>query len=144
MIARIRPSRLTDGPTCEALVRENWGGDAADRFCYQFYEAKHPRFFVAAELDTERFMGFSAFEPTMLMRDYYHLIWLAVGEEFKGLGFGKSLTKVRLDAIRMRGGSMVSLVTQKTAYFARFGFRPIDPMDNGWTLMSLRLSEVRI
>lgn len=130
---------------CAMLVLSNWGPDAADRSVMQmlkYFEGGDyaPHFYVAENLGI---IGFSAFCPSMKMRDSYDLIWIAVHRDYQGKGVGRALTQVRLDEIKRRGGSLVSLVTQKPKFFEGFGFKKVDDLDE-WCLMTRKLSPVRI
>lgn len=144
----IRKMERRDIQDCKKLVFDNWDWPAADRFkeqamlSFDTSNPYRPVFYVAET--SLGVCGFSAFEPSMLMKDAYHLIWIAVEVDYKSTGIGKALTNCRLEEIKKRGGSMVQLVTQKPGYFEKFGFFKLTPLDNGWWLMMIRLKEIDI
>jgi ribosomal protein S18 acetylase RimI-like enzyme len=155
----IREMMYHEMPACCALVRDNWGDEAADRARGQMIEyfkggAYAPVFYVAeagasvaggpiAGTGMYKVGGFAAFCPSMLMKDAYDLIWIAIDKRDQARGIGRRLTNHRLAEIRKRGGRIVSLMTQKPDYFARFGFEVALEMDS-WHLMVLKLQPVRI
>lgn len=144
----IRDMKYGDIAKCEAIVRAEWGDTAADRAQRQMlrmfttvHRPDAPHFYVA-DLNGE-VIGFSAFEPTSLMKDTYDLIWIALNPSAQGIGLGTGLLEVRLDEIKRRGGKLVCLMTEKPGFFRKFGFRTIEKFD-GWHLMILKLGKVEI
>lgn len=130
--------KYSEMPECVSLVHDNWGPVAAERARMQMIEYFRggeyaPHFFVAEYEGV--IIGFSAFEPTMLMRGAYNLIWIAVHKKHQAGGAGKLLTYARLEEIQRRGGQMVTLVTQKPHYFSKFGFFKLHHLGNEWYLM---------
>lgn len=149
----VRAMKYSEIPACCDLVRANWGAEAADRACgqmiayfrggtYAHNSGKYaPQFFVADE--GNGVVGFSAYQPSMRMKDAFDLIWIAVHADHQGKNLGTLLTQVRLAEIKKRGGSFVSLVTQKPRFFSKFGFRIVDIHDS-WCFMHMKLSKVEI
>lgn len=146
----IRDLKYKDLPTCAMLVEKEWGCEAAERAHQQMLEMfrlteaqKPPHFYVAEDSMTGEIIGFAGFEYTMLMKDNYNLIWIAISPKAQGLGLGKALTAQRLNEIKRRGGTLVALMTQKPNYFLQFGFEVTRVFD-GWHLMHLQLGKVGI
>lgn len=140
---QIRPPKYGEITQCCNLVYENWGEASAERCREQMIEyfkggPYAPTFMVADIGPGMPVIGFAAFAPTMLMKDVYDLIWVAVDEFYKSKGVGKALTERRLAEIVRKGGVAAQLVTQKPDYFKKFGFMPLYPLGNDWTLMLKR------
>lgn len=140
----IRPMKYIEIDQCCHLVLQNWGPTAADRACLQMHEAfrndgEYAPVFAVADLcdgpGEPMIIGFCAYEPSMLMKGAFNLIWIAVHPHYQGHGAGKALTEWRLDRIKKRGGQMVTLVTQKPDYFSKFGFFKLHHVGNEWYLM---------
>lgn len=135
----IRTPYYTEMAQCCALVRDNWGVEAADRCREQFIEhwrgGKYAPVYVVAVDDEDKVIGFAAYHRTMLMKGAFDLIWVAVDPAHQGERVGKALTDWRLNEIDEHGGQMIQLVTQKTAYFAKFGFFKLHHIGNDWYLM---------
>jgi ribosomal protein S18 acetylase RimI-like enzyme len=148
---KIREMTSYEIKPCCSLVRENWGDEAADRAWGQMREYLKggpyaPMFYVADISpydDRVKIGGFAAFCPSMLMKGAYDLIWITIDKEYQGRRIGKMLTAYRLNEIEKRGGSLVSLMTQKPDYFKKFGFEVAREMDS-WHLMTLQLQPMRI
>jgi N-acetylglutamate synthase-like GNAT family acetyltransferase len=145
----VREPKYSEIAACASLVHENWGRKAAERCEAQMIEyfrgGKYAPTFVVADNGFGVVVGFAAFAPTMLMTDLYDLIWLVVEKGYQKHGVGRILTEWRLSGIKRLGGAAVQLVTQKPDYFARwFGFAPLAPLGNGWTLMLKRLKNVEM
>jgi len=134
----VRPlESSSDVTACIDLVRDNWGTLSADRAMEQIYEhfkgGKYaPKFFVA---DAGSVVGFAAYHRSMRMHQTFDLIWLAVDKQCQGSGVGNALTEHRIAEIEKRGGSIITLVTQRPAYFLRFGFVAGAHFGNDWVEM---------
>jgi predicted N-acetyltransferase YhbS len=147
----IRDLKYGEMKQCEILVRENWGIDAADRAHDQMLEMFKggpyaPHFYVAdigSSIVGAGIIGFAGFAPDMMMNGSYDLIFVVVHSAYQGHGAGRALTEARIAEIRKRGGTMVSLMTQKPEFFRKFGFRALDVHD-GWCLMNRKLATVRM
>jgi len=141
----VRPPNYGEKINCVELVRDNWGDDAADRCEEQFVEyfrgGKYNPVFRVAVDDREKVIGFAAYQRTMLMKDAFDLIWIAVDKKHQGDSVGKALTNWRLAEIDEEGGQMVQLVTQKPGYFEKFGFKKIAALGNDWYLMLKLLTD---
>ena len=140
----IRPPQYSDMDACVHLVRENWGDESADRCFKQFVEGFQggeyaPRFFIADHYATDETAGFCALRKTMMMQGFWEFIWVAIKNCHQAKGLGTLLTEHRLDYVRDNGGTSVLLVTQKPAFFNRFGFLVDRDHGNGWTAMSCQL-----
>lgn len=146
--AIIRDLKYRDLPACAMLVEKEWGCEAAERAHLQMIEAfrmtetQLPPHFYVVESEGE-VIGFAGFKATMLMKNAYDLIWIALAPKAQGLGFGTKLTNLRLDEIARRGGTLVSLMTEKPNYFRQFGFEVARVFD-GWHLMTKQLGKVGI
>lgn len=149
----IREMKFDELRECQALVRENWGDEPAERCWRQGLQMFRngvgdifaPHYLVAIDDSaTPGIAGFAAYEPTMLMKGAFNLIWIAIAKDRQGLGLGRVLTETRIELIKARGGTMVQLVTQKPDYFKKFGFFKLTELDNGWWLMMDRLAPVDI
>lgn len=148
MIVSIRELQYEDIRVCTEIVGAEWGSSTADRACKQLMEKftlapihNPPQFYVAVSGD--KIIGFAGFEATSLMNGAYDLIWIALTPEAQGKGVGSELTRVRLAEIKRRGGTMVSLMTEKPGYFERFGFQAVALFD-GWHLMVKKIGKVGI
>lgn len=144
----IREMKHNDIGACREIVRAEWGDTAADRAQRQMirqfttvHRPDAPQFYVA-DLDGE-VIGFSAFEPTSLMKDTYDFIWIALKPFAQGLMLGTGLTEVRLREVEERGGKLVCLMTEKPGFFKKFGFQTVEVFD-GWNLMTKKLGKVEI
>lgn len=148
----IREMQAGELDACCDLVRENWGDEAADRCRRQGLKSNiddeyAPLYLVAIDRVADGsydVVGFAAYEPTMLMKGAFNLIWIAIAKDRRSLGLGRVLTETRIELIKARGGVLVQLVTQKPDYFKRHGFYKLTELDNGWWLMMRRLGEVQI
>lgn len=130
---------------CVKLVRDNWGDEAAERCREQFIiywqGGKYAPVFVVAVDGADDVIGFAAYHRTMLMKGAFDLIWIAVEKEHQGKNVGKVLTDWRLGEIDEKGDAqMIQLVTQKTAFFSKFGFFKLHHLGNDWYLMIKLLS----
>ena len=68
--------------------------------------------------------GIAWHEPDALLRS------VAVADSARGLGIGAKLVRSALDAMRQRGTGCAYLLTNDAdAYFARYGFKPVDRAD---------------
>lgn len=147
---RIRELRYFEMPIACDLVRYNWGDEAAERARGQIHEyfkggPYAPVFFVAdiGGPGLVKIAGFAAYCPSMIMKDAYDLIWIAIDKKYQGQDIGRRLTDHRLVEIVKRGGKMVSLLTQKPGYFKKFGFEVAREMDS-WHLMVLKFEPLEI
>jgi len=145
----IREMKHRDISTCEEIVRDEWGDVAADRAHDQMIRmftmrpADSPQFYVAENAETGEVIGFSAFEPTSLMKDTYDFIWIALKPSARGKKLGTLLTEVRLRDVEKRGGKLICLMTEKPGFFKKFGFQTVEIFD-GWNLMVKKLGKVEI
>lgn len=148
MTIKIRPLKFEDIAFCERLVLDQWGRDAAARAVYQMGYSFHgprprPHFYIAYDPENEHgILGFAGFHESWEMRDFFNLIFIVVTEDAKSQGVGRALTEWRLAEIKRQGGTTVSLVTQKVAFFAKMGFKAIDELNDGWTRMTLSFGKV--
>ena len=143
----IRPPTADDVGFCCDLAAENWDLETADRCHLQMIESfkKGPYSPVFGILEMDgRPIGFAAFEPSMLMKGVFNLIWLAVHPQYRDRGAGKMLIDWRFDEIKKRGGQMVLLMTQKPDYFSKFGFFKLHHTGNEWYLMLKLLKAVNL
>ena len=135
----VRQPNYGEKAVCVELVRDNWGDEAAERCHEQFIEyfkdGKYSPIFCVATDDDSKVIGFAAYHRTMLMKGAFDLIWIAVDKKYQDDGVGRALTDWRLNEIDEQHGQMIQLVTQKTGYFARFGFSSVADLGNGWYLM---------
>lgn len=144
----VRTPQYAEMQRCCDLVRDNWGAEAAVRCREQFIEywkgGKYAPVFVVAVDDGGAVTGFAAYEPTMLMKGAYNLIWIAIDVKHQGARVGKALTDWRIADITERDGQFIQLVTQKPAYFSKFGFFRLHHLGNEWYLMIKLLKSVDI
>lgn len=144
----VRPPQYSEMKRCCDLVRDNWGLETADRCREQFIEywkgGKYAPVYTVAVDDDDEVIGFAAYQRTMLMKGAFDLIWIAVDKQRQGAAVGKALTDWRLAEIAGYGGQMIQLVTQKPAYFAKFGFFKLHHLGNEWYLMLKLLKKVEI
>jgi len=150
VVIEVREMLYADVLEACKLVRDNWGVETADRARDQMIEYYKggpyaPKFFVVDRPDWPEggLAGFAAYCPSMRMKGDYDLIWIVVAEDCQGLHIGEALTRHRLAEIKLRGGSVVSLWTQKPGFFKKFGFEVVREMDS-WHLMILQLEPMRI
>lgn len=135
----IRDLATRDGRAVWNIAYDNWGAVAADRAAEQMAECFQisryaPRFFVAED-QGNNVVGFAAYQRSMRMHGAFDLIWLAVAESARNSGIGGALTAHRIAEIKKQGGSVISLVTQRPAYFRRFGFGVAAYYGHDWVEM---------
>jgi N-acetylglutamate synthase-like GNAT family acetyltransferase len=139
----IREMRRGEIDECVALVYANWGQIAASRCRRQALETFRggdyaPVFYVYTDPRGD-IAGFAAIEPVMLAPSAFNFIWLVIRDDYQKLGAGRELTEYRIAEVRRRGGTMIQLVTQKPAYFRKFGFFTQDDLGYDWVLMMRHL-----
>ncbi len=154
----IRPATYTDSRFCCDLAFKNWGVEPAQRCHDQLmaslrgmdYDLYKPVFCIADAGDplsrdyVSQPVGFAAYQPSMKMKGSFDFIWIAVDPTYQGGGVGKTLTDWRIKRVKERGGQMIELVTQKPAYFSKFGFFKLHHLGNEWYLMLKLLKTVDI
>lgn len=148
-MVRIRTPNYHEMDRCCDLVRANWGDEAAERCHEQFIEywkgGRYAPIFVVAVDGAEDVLGFAAYQRTMLMKGAFDLIWLAVVPEHKSRRIGTVLTEWRINKIIAEGDAQfIQLVTQKPAYFSKFGFFRLHHVGNEWYVMLKLLKTTEI
>jgi GNAT superfamily N-acetyltransferase len=142
----IRDLHRDDILACQMIVAEHWGWPVAthaglemgEMFCHSLW----PPYYYVVE-DDRGIVGFAGFKASWVMSNTYELIWVNVATRALGNGVGRMLTQKRLDEIKRRGGALVTLMTQKPLFFAKFGFRSLANFD-GWELMVRQIAPVTL
>lgn len=143
----IRWMEMDDIPACREIVRQHWGSMIAEQAAVEMGEMFTsnskwpPRYFVA--MDDTGICGFAGMQSSMMMSNYWELIWINIRPDRMNSGLGRRLTQARLDHIASKDGTVVLLSTQNPGFFEQFGFKTIDNLD-GWCLMRLQISKVTI
>lgn len=143
----IRDLRPEDIEDCKNIVQYYWGIEIACQAMWELEEmftsnSKWPPHYYVVE-EGKSILGFGGFKSAWLMSNAFELIWVNVCPWARGRGIGSLLMTKRLEEIRRRGGNMVLLMTQKTAFFEKFGFKVVANLD-GWELMLQQLAPVSI
>lgn len=138
----VRAPKYSEIDLCCNLVLINWGVEAADRCRQQMIEyfkgGDYAPVFCVLDIGDGvdgPIVGFAAYQPSMKMKGSFDLIWIAVHPHYQGRSAGKVLTEWRINEIKKRGGQMIELVTQKPAFFSKFGFFKLHHLGNDWYLM---------
>src|SRR4051812_47518750 len=74
-------------------------------------------------------VGFGGFKAAWMMSNTFELIWVNVHPRAIGEGVGSMLTRKRLTEICRRGGNLVVLMTRKSSFFVKFGFKAVANFD---------------
>lgn len=142
----LRDLSLIDIPSCQEIVAEHWGIKIADNAVIEMEEmfsgTRWPPHYYVVE-DEIGVVGFGGFTSTRMMSNTFELIWVNVHPRAIGKGVGTMLTRKRLTEIRRRGGNLVFLMTRKSSFFVKFGFRAVANFD-GLDLMVNQFAPVAI
>lgn len=142
---KVRRAKPSDLSHCMLIAHETWSVWEADRLRDQMQApwaprraAEGPPVFHVVERDPGCVVGFAGYRESWARPKAYELIGIGVAERYRHEGFGRLLTKTRLDEIRRVGGRYVTLATIIPNFFYPFGFRITDRAHE-WTMMALDL-----
>lgn len=150
----IRPMREEDIPHCHRIVEENWNKEIADHAQLEMRDAFYshslwpPKYYVAvdpeADQDGEKvILGFAGYRRSWMMSNTYELVWINVAWWAQKQGIGRKLTEARIQDIRRIGGTMIMLMTQKSLFFEKFGFKMLANYDD-WKLMVATFGQIHL
>ena len=139
----IRDLEPADIRACVDITSINWGFDIAKQAETELREMHHsvqnwPPHYYVAEVDGT-IVGWAGFRSAWMMTNVYEFIWINIHPFHQKSGVGTALTEKRIEEVQRRNGSVILLMTQKPAFFDKFGFEALCTNDN-WMLMRLRLA----
>lgn len=148
MFFHLRELEIEDVFQCQDIVQSHWGDkvsvQAVAEMLEMFSKSRWPpHYYVAVDNEDGKILGFAGFKDAWLMTNAFELIWINVRKGLEGLGIGQALTKRRIQEIERRNGSFILLMTQKTKFFEKFGFKTLVNMD-GWELMLKQISPISL
>jgi len=74
-------------------------------------------FFIFAETEEKKVIGFTCFGPIPCTASSYDLFWIAVHNECRGMGVGKKLLVATEEAIKKMGGKRIYIETSSRALY---------------------------
>lgn len=139
----IREMVEADIPRCVEITRLNWGDRTAgrtERELRLLLANRSATYYVTVE-PSGVISGFAGMMPSWLMHDVWDFIWINIHPEFMQWGLGRALTEHRIKEVIDRKGAAIHLITQKHAFFKKFGFAIVRGYGHGWALMVRQLGE---
>ncbi len=141
----IRLLEQSDIAPCCAIVQQHWDEQNAKRAKKQLKDAFHdsPNKSTYFVYDDQGILGFAGVRPSFIFRGAFEIPWIAVHSQAQGKGLGATLMDACFGEVGRRHGALMLLMTEKPAFFARFGFETAKAFD-GWELMTLKLHKLTL